>query len=430
MRRAGRLAFLALLLVVLPAVAAAESTARLAVRTDRPDALYEKGETVTFLIELAEADEPVAEAEMDCELSTDGFRESERRRIAIAEGRARVTAKRDVPCILWIRATYRKEGAEPVRAVAGAAFSPEEIKPSMPPPDDFDGFWDRQKARLAGIPLNLHLEPMQSGDADVELFSIILDNINGTKVHGYLARPKREGPFAALLQVQWAGVYSLEPAWASGHAKQGLLALNINAHAIENGRPQQYYKELAEGALKDYPYQARDDRESCYFLRMYLSCVRAAEYLAWRPDWDGQHLIAFGGSQGGAQALVTAALSPDVTAVAAHVPALCDLTGRVLPDRAPGWPMMVALKDGKPDPVQMEVARYFDTVNFAGKVKVPVLVGTGFADLACPSSSVYAAYNVLPGPKRMVLDPLSGHVGRHPNWSRQVWKFVRENSRN
>jgi cephalosporin-C deacetylase-like acetyl esterase len=427
-RRTALLACLALTVAFCPQLRGQEAGRRLTIRTDRPDAVYAKGGPTTFLVELSGGSEPMTATEADCELSTGGFRTAEKSRIAIADGRAQVTALRDYACVLWIRVTCTPAGQQPVQALAGAAFAPEEIKPSMPEPEDFDEFWAVQRARLDAIPPNASLEPVAWTDPNVELFSITMDNVGGTRIYGYLAKPKGNGPFPAYFQPQWAGVYSLDPAWAAGRAQQGFVALNINAHAIENGKPADYYRSLDQGALRGYPYQGRESRDTCYFLRMYLSCYRAAEYLASRPDWDGKHLVVAGDSQGGGQAIVTAALSPHVTAVAAGVPALCDLTAAAA-DRAPGWPMLVELRDGRPDPVQLETARYFDVVNFARRVRVQALVGTGFGDLVCPASGVYAAYNALAGPKRMVLDPLCDHAQGKANWWRESWEFVNARGR-
>ena len=38
---------------------------------------------------------------------------------------------------------------KPVKAVAGAGFSPTDISPSLPVPEDFDEFWADQKRQLA-----------------------------------------------------------------------------------------------------------------------------------------------------------------------------------------------------------------------------------------------------------------------------------------
>jgi len=52
---------------------------------------------------------------------------------------------------------------------------------------------------------------------------------------------------------------------------------------------------------------------------------------------------------------------------------------------------------------------YFDAVNFARKFKGKSVLSVGFIDTACPPTSVYAAFNVLPEPKVMVAAPRLGH---------------------
>ncbi len=428
MFRGSRLAALLVCIGLVAVPAAARATPVLTISTDREDGVYATGETATFIIEATENHLPLAHQEVACELSTDAFAHSEKRTVTVTKGQAELTVSRDEPCVLHLRAVVRREGSRPASAVGGAAFSPERIKPAAPAPDDFDAFWADQKGRLDAIPPNVQLEAMDSGPPGVELYSVTLDNIDHTRVHGYLAKPAGEGPFPAYLQVPWAGVYSLETDRVTGPARRGFLALNINAHDIENGQPKPYYTKLGDGPLKGYYLHGRGSRDTCYFLRMYLSCYRAAEYLASRPDWDGRHLIVEGFSQGGGLALATAGLSPHVSAVAASMPAMCDESAAAV-GRAPGWPALVRLVYGKPDPRLAEVAGYFDAVNFARRIKVPALVGTGFADMSCPSSSVYAAYNVIPGPKQMVLDPQAAHLSRKPNWDAAYETFQEKQSR-
>jgi len=94
--------------------------------------------------------------------------------------------------------------------------------------------------------------------------------------------------------------------------------------------------------------------------------------------------------------------------------------------RAPGWPHLVIVRGNEPDPATLTAARYVDSVNFAAQITVPALIGTAFQDLTCPSSGVFAAYNALQGPKEVAVDPLSGHSGQKPNWSRRSQEFLRE----
>src|SRR4028119_183766 len=148
----------------------------------------------------------------------------------------------------------------------------------------------------------------------LSLLDISFNNIRGTKVRGQLARPKKGAKFPALLIVQWAGVYPLNKDWATDRAREGWLTLNINAHDLPIDAPSEFYKQQAATALKDYPAIGNESRDTSYFLRMYLSCYRAADYLAKRGDWDGKTLVVMGTSQGGLQAIRTAGLAPKLTA--------------------------------------------------------------------------------------------------------------------
>ena len=81
------------------------------------------------------------------------------------------------------------------------------------------------------------------------------------KIHGQLARPKKEGKRPAMLIVQWAGVYSLKKPWAVDRAAEGWLVLNIIAHDLPIDEPDKFYADQTAGALKNYPQINNDDRE-------------------------------------------------------------------------------------------------------------------------------------------------------------------------
>ena len=117
-----------------------------------------------------------------------------------------------------------------------------------------------------------------------------------------------------------------------------------------------------------------------------------------------------GHSQGGLQALVAGGLDERVTFIGSGVPAGCDHTGMQV-DRIAGWPKIVSrLADGSYDPAAIEASRYIDAVNFSARCKAEAIVSVGFIDRTCPPTSVYAAYNVLPGKKTMLNYPAMGHA--------------------
>jgi cephalosporin-C deacetylase len=293
-------------------------------------------------------------------------------------------------------------GGRAPRAVGGAIASMDKIRLSAPRPADFDEFWAAQLKGLEAIPENLRLDSTESGKANVSYWKIRMDNIHESHIYGQIARPTEGGKFPALLIVQWAGVYPLQKSWVTDRAAQGWLVLNIEPHDM----PIDSRDEARE--FKNYWNIGNDDREQSYFLRMYLSCYRSAQYLTERPDWNGKTLVVTGDSQGGQQTLMTAGFFPGITAALALVPAGCDMLG---PDagRRGGWPQWYDKVDGKNPQNVHEASRYFDVANFASRIKCPVLVGFGLIDETCPPEGVLAAFNQMSSPKEMVVLPKSPH---------------------
>jgi cephalosporin-C deacetylase-like acetyl esterase len=56
-----------------------------------------------------------------------------------------------------------------------------------------------------------------------------------------------------------------------------------------------------------------------------------------------------------------------------------------------------------------EASRYFDVVNFAPRIKCPVLIGCGLIDQTCPAEGVEEAVNQITAPKDLVVLLLSEH---------------------
>ena len=190
-----------------------------------------------------------------------------------------------------------------------------------------------------------------------------MNNIRGTHIQGQIAKPAKEGKFPAMLIVQWAGVYPLHKDWVTGRAAEGWLALNIEARPAR-GRARSLLQAAVGRPAEELYRIGNEDRETSYFLRMYLSCYRAAEYLTTREDWDGKVFVVTGGSQGGLQTIVTAAIHPKVTAAIACVPA--GATTR------PGCRPLAGLAavdgvepQGEGSAKIHEASRYYDVVNFA-----------------------------------------------------------------
>jgi cephalosporin-C deacetylase len=383
---------------------------KLTVTSDHADALYKVGETVTFTIQLKGGNDPV-DAELPWTLSKDGVPPIRTGNVKLANGSATVTGKLDEPGFLQCRVTYRIPGSTNLTATGGAGFDPLQIKPSLPVPDDFDAFWAAQKKQLAAVPVNARLISVTSTVANVDAFDLQADSI-GAPVSGYFCKPKdaQLKSLPIILTVHGAGVRSSSLGGAAGWASKGFLALDINAHGLPNGKPDEFYSDLAKGELKDYRIRGKESRDTIYFRGMFLRLVRALDFLTAQPEWDGRTVVVHGSSQGGAQSIVAAGLDSRVTFFAAGVPAMCDHTG-VAAGRINGWPQFLP-KAGtaKPQPNELEAVRYYDAMNFATRAKAAGIFTVGFIDTTCPPTSVYAAFNALPGKKEIFNDPPSTHA--------------------
>ena len=284
----------------------------------------------------------------------------------------------------------------------GAAVAPGKIEVSTPRPADFDAFWKGELAEQAKVPLNPILTPVGTDVPGTELNMFVLDAL-GSKAHGYVAKPARAGKFPALIQLQYAGVYALNAQAAAQRAAEGWLFLNVDSH-------DKLPADSSGGIPRNYQTLGNTDREKSYFLNMYLRDSRVLDYLLTRPDWDGKTIVLIGGSMGGQQSLALAGLRPEkVTAVLVCVPAGADTNGDLHGRKAgyPNWP--------SDNPEVMKTALYFDPVNFAPRIKAPVMAGMGFIDTISPPAGVWTALNQIPGPK----EPLPLIESEHDNLTPQ-----------
>ncbi len=389
-------------------------TVQVRVSTERSDWRYQPGQPVRFRIVAVQDGHPLAgvkvsyrigpemlppRLEQTATLSTEGV---------IVEG-----GTMNEPGFLRCIATVELHG-KTYRGLATAAFQPENIQPTQQDASDFDSFWETGKAALAKLPIDAKVTPLPGyGNALAECYHVNLQNVGmgaaPSRFYGVLCEPKAPGKYPALLSVPGAGVRPY--AGLAEMAGRGVITLQVGIHGIPVTMEPAVYTSLGAGALANYNTFGLDSRDRYYYRRVYLGCVRANDFLTSHPKWDGANLAVTGGSQGGALSIVTAALDPRVKGLAAYYPALSDVTG-YLQNRAGGWPHMFRTAEGPlshRSPDKIKTTQYYDVVNFARRVKVPGLYTWGFNDETCPPTSMYAAYNVIPGKKQLLLALETGH---------------------
>ncbi|KPG78588.1 acetylxylan esterase, partial [Frigoribacterium sp. RIT-PI-h] len=156
-----------------------------------------------------------------------------------------------------------------------------------------------------------------------------------------------------------------------------------------------------------------DSRETYYYRRVFTDAVRAVEAARGLDVVDASRVSVVGGSQGGGIALAVAGLVPDLAAVAAYVPFLCDFRrATVITDADPYKEIgrYLAVHRHRASSVH-DVLAYFDGVNFAKRATAPALFTTALMDPTCPPSTVFGAFHAYAGAADITVWPYNGHEG-------------------
>lgn len=382
--------------------------------TDKEPVSYLPGEAMTFKVQLVDDGKPLAGKTLKWQRSGDDGQTAKGEAVTTAEQPVVIKTATAKPGFVHVEVSVFNADGSPVKDAKGAALKfeggagvqPETLQ-GYQEPADFDAFWQRQKARLAAVPMKAELKEVAAKKPGFKVYDVKIDCAGGKPVSGYLSIPENAKEKSLGAQVCFHG-YGV--GGADQQSWSGMIVLDINAHGIENGREPAYYDGLKNGALKGYAFSTDENAkpETAYFNGMMLRVMRALEYLKSRPEWNGKALVAAGGSQGGLQAITAAALDHDVTQCSAYKPWCCDLGGIKL-GRLRGW---------RPD--YTDGLAYYDTATMGKRITCPTSVTTGLGDYVCPPSGVSVLYNNIKAPKSLEYTQGSTHGYNPPNPVKQT----------
>ena len=401
------------------------ATVQIRVAPDHRDWSYQLGEPARFQITITADNEPISAVPITYTVGPEMMPATPQTATVALGGLVVEGGTLQVPGFLRCTVTAEVAGRT-YKGVATAAFAPEKIQPFQTEPDDFMAFWDAGKAELAAIPMDARMTLLpEACTAKVNVYQVSFRTIGPSwapvpaRIYGIYCEPKEPGRYPAILRVPGAGVRSYPG--DIGTAERGAITLEIGVHGLPVNLDKSLYDAIYSGALNGYWLFNLDNRNDYYYRRIYLGCVRAVDFLASRPQWNGQQLVVAGASQGGLLSLVTAALDPRVTGLAATHPAFCDMVAE-LHGRAGGWPhpFMPNATTGAASlhatPAKIATAAYYDGVNFARHIKVPGFYTWGYNDDVCPPTSTFAAYNVIAAPKQLAVTLQLSHEYTPEQW--------------
>lgn len=295
-------------------------------------------------------------------------------------------------------------------------FSPEKIQPYTQMPTDFNAFWAAALQEQEKCPMNPVVTYSEEYSTDkIDCYLVKLQCYKpGQYIYGYLTKPKKAGKYPVVIAPPGAGVKPMNPVKFSFYSEADIIRFNMEIHGINPSLSAETYQDISRAFGNHHPngYLANgiQSRDTYYMKKVYLACVRAVDYLCALPEWDGKNVIAQGGSQGGALALIATALDPRITACVANHPALSDMAGYAAKGGTGGYPHFGRKYQGIAlTPQLIKTLAYYDVVNFARLIKVPTFITWGFNDNVCPPTTSYAVYNVLTCPKEALITPVNEH---------------------
>jgi cephalosporin-C deacetylase len=283
-----------------------------------------------------------------------------------------------------------------------------------PRPADFDDFWAAGLAELDRLDPQVKLEPADFQTPFAECFHLWFRGTAGAWVHAKLVRPRDAGaPHPAVLRFH--GYYGRSPDWS---AMLGYIGLGCTVAALDcrgQGGLSEDVGGVTGWTLRGHIVRglADDDPAKLYYRHVFLDTVLLARIVMDMDDVDAARVGATGASQGGALTLACAALEPRIKRAAPVYPYLCDYRRAYDLDlggyhEIGDWFRQFDPRHEREQEIFTKLG-YIDVQHLAPRIRADVLLGIGLADVSCPPSTQFAAYNKITSPKQVVIYPDHKH---------------------
>ncbi|PLT12086.1 acetylxylan esterase [Lactobacillus crispatus] len=280
-------------------------------------------------------------------------------------------------------------------------------------PDDFDEFWDKQIQKV-NENLPYKIVKRNFGLKNVWCFDLFFEGTNNGIVHAKCVFPAycKKAPVVFRFHgymgqaLDWADLLQYEPMGV------GLVAMDVRGQQGQSVDGEAFYGNTVLGHIVR---GAVDGPEHLFYKDVFLDAYSLIEIVSDFEMVDEDKLYTWGDSQGGALALVSAALNPRIKKCATQYPFLSDFK-RILelgPTTLPYEELFRYFKFYDPfhktEAKLLNTLSYIDVKNFAHRIKCPVLMFTGLEDKTCFPSTQFAIYNRILSKKDHILLPEYDH---------------------
>lgn len=297
-----------------------------------------------------------------------------------------------------------------------------EYLPELQEPADLDAFWAGTLGRAREHEVIRSIDPVETGLDLVETADVTFAGHDGAPIRAWYLRPAGvEEPLPVVVEyIGYGGGRGLpleHLLWpAAGYAH---LVMDTRGQGGGWGNGGATADPAGSGpAAPGSMTRGIEDPATSYLTRLMTDAARAVDAARALPGVDGRVAVT-GNSQGGGLALAAGGLVPDVDAVMANVPFLCQIRRAIdLTDNDPYREIVRFLAANRGLEAQVErTLGYVDAVHLGRRAQAPALFSAALRDLTCPPSTVFAALNHWGGasgtdPEREIeVYPYNEHEG-------------------
>jgi len=301
-------------------------------------------------------------------------------------------------------------------------------------PEGLEAFWARTltEARAAGG--EVRTTPVETCLRAVEVHDVVFPGFAGEPVRAWLRLPapalRGTGRLPVVVEYVGYGGGRGAPEESLLWASAGFAHLHMDTRGQGSGWSRGATPDSGPAGPQVPGVMTRGiaSPETYYYRRLFTDAARAVDAARTLEAVDPERVAVVGTSQGGGAAIAAAALVPDVAALAAKVPFLCDFPRAItITDDAPFSEVAryLATHRDQVDAV-LDVLAHFDGVNLARRGRAPARFSAALMDSIVPPSTVFGAFHAYGGPKEMAVWPFNGHEGGGVDDDVAMVAFVRE----
>ncbi|WP_112266672.1 acetylxylan esterase [Lentzea terrae] len=267
-----------------------------------------------------------------------------------------------------------------------------EYRSSYVRPDDFDAFWDSTLAEARSFELKVDAVPVSTPLQTLDVYDVTFSGFGGDRIRAWLRTPRGSSGLPAVVQYHGYG------------GNRGSAVENLTWASAGFAHLQVEVRDQRGGA--GFLTRGIADRSTYFYRRVFTDAVRAVDAVRALGSPD---VAVIGNSQGGGIALAVAGLVPDLAAVHAQAPFLCDFRRALnVCGRPPYTELNTYIAENRRTDI-FPTLSYFDGVGFAARAVAPAWFSIGLMDDIVPPSTVFGAYHAYAGPRQIQVWEHNAH---------------------